>query len=53
MKKGKLYRARLAAFERQSSYPCEEAIQLLKDMPVAKFDETVELALRLGIDPKQ
>ena len=53
MKRSKLYRARLAVFDRQTTYSLDEAIGLLKAMPTAKFDETVELVFRLGIDPKQ
>jgi large subunit ribosomal protein L1 len=53
MKRSKLYRARLQAFQRQEYYPLEEGIRLLKGMPTTKFDETVELAFRLGIDPRQ
>lgn len=53
MKKSKLYRARLALVDRQVRLPLEEAIKILKQMPVAKFDETVEINFRLGIDPRQ
>jgi len=53
MKRSKLYKARSATFDRQTAYPLEEGIRLLKEMPPAKFDETVELAFRLGIDPRQ
>jgi len=53
MKRSKLYRARLAGVDRQSRYPLQEAVKLLKGMPVPKFDETVEIAFRLGIDPRQ
>lgn len=53
MKRGKLYRARVATVDRIKSYPLDEAVGLLKEMPAAKFDETVELAFRLGIDPRQ
>ncbi len=53
MKRSKLYRTRLAAFDRQRHYALEEGIRVLKEMPTAKFDETVELILRLGIDPRQ
>lgn len=35
------------------TYPLDEALKLLLDSPKAKFDETVELAVRLNIDPKQ
>lgn len=34
-------------------YPLEEAVHLLKEMPRTKFDETVTLSIRLGIDPKK
>ena len=51
--RSKLYRSRLQAFERQTHYSLEEGVKLLKSMPTAKFDETVELAFRLGIDPRQ
>jgi large subunit ribosomal protein L1 len=53
MKRSKLYRARLANVDRQSRYALPEAVKLLKGMPVPKFDETVEIAFRLGIDPRQ
>ena len=33
-------------------YPLNEAIQLAKDVSFAKFDETLEIAMRLGVDPK-
>lgn len=35
------------------SYALDEAFELLKSLPAAKFDETVECAVRLGIDPKK
>jgi large subunit ribosomal protein L1 len=53
MKRSKLYRNRTKVFDRQAFYTLEEAVDLLKKMPLAKFDETVELAFRLGIDPRQ
>jgi len=34
-------------------YPLDEAVGLLQQVKFAKFDETVELALRLGVDPRQ
>ena len=34
-------------------YTLEEAVKLLKKMPQTKFDQSVELHLKLGIDPKQ
>lgn len=37
----------------QPQYPLDEAVTLLKRLPVPKFDQSVELHLKLGIDPKQ
>jgi large subunit ribosomal protein L1 len=39
-------------FDRMKAYTLTEALKLVKDMPSAKFDETVEVALNLGVDPK-
>jgi len=36
----------------QSEYAVEEAIALLKEVKTAKFDESVDIAIRLGVDPK-
>lgn len=52
-KRSKLYKAQLAKYEKLNSYHLAEAVKLLKEMPHTKFDETVELAFKLGIDPKQ
>ena len=40
------------AVERIKLYKLEEAVKLVKQGATAKFDETVELALNLGVDPK-
>ena len=53
MRKGKLYREQTTKFERQKLYSLEDTLKIVKDMPHAKFDETVEIAFKLGIDPKQ
>jgi large subunit ribosomal protein L1 len=50
-KHGKKYTA-AAAQVQQRPYTIEEAIPLLQKVKYAKFDETVELAMRLGVDPK-
>jgi large subunit ribosomal protein L1 len=50
---GKSYRAALAKLDRSQRYLLEEALQLAKETARAKFDETVELAVRLGVDPRQ
>lgn len=45
----KRYRAALQAIDRENIYPVEEGLQLLKSLPPAKFDETVELAVRVSV----
>jgi large subunit ribosomal protein L1 len=50
---GKRYKAALSQIDRRAQYSIEDAITLLKDMPAPKFDQTVEMAMRLGIDPRQ
>jgi large subunit ribosomal protein L1 len=49
---GKKYNAALEKFDRDTLYSPEEAIKIAKEVAPAKFDETVELHLRLGIDPR-
>jgi large subunit ribosomal protein L1 len=51
-RKGKRLRAALAAVDGAKPYPLAEAVQLVKGNATAKFDETVELALNLGVDPR-
>ncbi|MDR7401415.1 MAG: 50S ribosomal protein L1 [Armatimonadota bacterium] len=50
---GKRYLRNAALVDRKALYSPQEAIRLIKQMATAKFDETVECAIRLGIDPKQ
>ena len=52
-KRSKLYKARLAAIDTQKTYPIAEGMSAIKKMPACKFDETVEIACRLGVDTKQ
>ena len=51
-KHGKKYLEAAAKVDRQKLYTPEEAIKIAKEVAPAKFDETVELHLRLGIDPR-
>ncbi len=51
MKTGKKYQAASKQVE-QRKYKLEEAVPLLQKIKYAKFDETVELHMRLGVDPK-
>jgi len=52
-KKGKRYLEAEKLLERGKSYSLEEAIEILRKMPRAKFDETVDVSFRLGIDSRQ
>jgi large subunit ribosomal protein L1 len=49
---GKRIRAAREKVDRSKSYSLDEAIKLVKDTASAKFDETVEIAVNLGVDPK-
>ena len=52
MKKGKKYSDSMKLIDRSKQYDPEEAIALVKQTAKAKFDETVEISLRLGVDPR-
>lgn len=52
-KHGKKYLQSLALLEEDKLYKPEEAVEILKKMQVANFDESVEVHYRLGIDPRQ
>jgi large subunit ribosomal protein L1 len=53
MHRSKLYGSQSACFDRQQKYSVTEAIGILKSMPHIKFDETVDVAFKLGIDPRK
>ena len=50
MAHGKRYREGYAKVDRASKYPPEEAVRLIKENATAKFDETIELHMRLGVN---
>lgn len=52
MKYGKKYADSLKAYDKSKAYEAKEAIQLAIDTAKAKFDETVELHCKLGVDPR-
>jgi large subunit ribosomal protein L1 len=52
MKNGKRYEAAASLVEKNKEYSPEEAIAAVKKTATAKFDETVELHLRMGLDPR-
>src|SRR5579871_6771703 len=49
---GKRLREAKKGISRQKLYPVEQAVKLVKERAKAKFDETVEIAMNLGVDPK-
>ena len=49
---GKKYRAAAEKINAASAYPARQAIETVKTAGYAKFDETVEVAIRLGVDPR-
>jgi large subunit ribosomal protein L1 len=51
-KHGKKFREAQARVPREQDHQPTEAVGLLKDLSFAKFDETVEVAVRLGVDPR-
>jgi large subunit ribosomal protein L1 len=51
-RRSKRFRAAREVSEPTRSYTLEEAVALLKSMPPARFDESVDLAMNLGVDPK-
>lgn len=53
MRRGKRYQAAAKLIDPKRKYRLVEAVELLKKMPAAKFDETLELDFKLGVDPKQ
>lgn len=49
---GKKFRAALATVDRSQLYPSREAVEKIKQAAFAKFDETVDVAVNLGVDPR-
>ena len=50
---GKKYKESLGKVDREQLYGVGDAVELVKSLASAKFDETVELAVRLGVDPRK
>jgi large subunit ribosomal protein L1 len=51
-KQGKRYRSAREGIDPVKTYPLDAAVQLVKERAKTKFDETVEIAMNLGVDPK-
>jgi len=51
--RGKIYKANLAKVEKAKKYNLDEALSVIDGFAARKFDETIEVALNLGVDPKQ
>lgn len=52
-KRSKGYRSAAEKIDRENRYPLPEAVSLAKGAARAKFDETVEISIRLGVDPRK
>jgi large subunit ribosomal protein L1 len=50
---GKRLKAAYSEVNRETRYPLDQAIEMAVKLAASKFDETVELAVRLGVDPRQ
>ena len=53
MEHSKRYRSAVQVADLTKEYPLNEAVEILTKFPKAKFDETIELSFRLGVDPAQ
>ena len=53
MKHSKRYNAAREMVDRSVLHSIEEAVRVLRQLPPTKFDQTVDLAVRLGVDPRQ
>ncbi len=51
-KRGKNYQESAKLFDKQNLYDVEEAVELVQKTAKAKFDETIELSVKLGVDPR-
>ena len=53
MRRSKLYKSQVSTLEPAARYTIKDALNAIKAMPAVKFDQTVEAAFRLGIDPRK
>ena len=52
-KMSKKHKEALAKFDKQKEYSLEEAVKLVKDITYTKFDASVDMSVRLGVDPRK
>jgi large subunit ribosomal protein L1 len=52
MKRSKRYQAAIKTLDKEKAYGLEEGVKIIKSAAAVKFDETVDMAIRLGVDPK-
>lgn len=50
---GKRYANAARSYDKHAAYPAQQALELVKSLATAKFDETVDAVFRLGIDPRK
>ena len=53
MAQAKKKREALSSFDRDTQYPAAEALSLVKSLSNRKFDESVDVVARLGVDPRK
>ena len=53
MAQGKRYRNAAQKYDRDRAHPAPEALELVKSLATAKFDEGVDISIRLGVDPRK
>lgn len=52
-KRSKRYQQAIELYDRQKLYNPREAVEIISKMPTSRFDDTVEVAFRLGVDPRK
>ena len=52
MKRGKKYQDSVKSFDKMNLFDPEEAVKVCKETAKANFDETIELSVKLGVDPR-
>lgn len=53
MRRSKLYKSQAAVYDRETRFEPVDAFKILKSMPQIKFDQSVDVAFKMGIDPRK